>query len=212
MKMLNVEHLVSLKKCVYNQRQIESFDLIEGDWIYISGDIEFAQLVYQILTVQTIPNSGDILLFGHKNLSELKGDSLLDIRKAISYLPNNLNTQISDQDIVNNIGLINNIKSSESSRIFNELKSELIYGEKIIESNEVKHLFKALSSNPKLLFIDFSFDKFDDTKIKMLLDPLFKYVMKKGLAVVFGTNNPSIKKLYQSRIYNTTENLLKESF
>ena len=51
MKMLNIEHLVSLKKCVYNQRQIESFDLIEGDWIYISGDIEFAQLVYPVHTI-----------------------------------------------------------------------------------------------------------------------------------------------------------------
>jgi ABC-type ATPase involved in cell division len=208
MEMLNLDHLVSIKKSSYNDIEIDSFNLIEGDWVYISGDTSIADLIYELLTVQIKVTSGEMKIFGYDS-NELSQEQLLEIRQSISCLPNDLSSPETDKSIINNLSLLKALKVSESSKILNQLKSELFYNEDLIETKEVKNILKAISTKPKVLFIDFSFDKFENSRIIELLDPLYKYLSKTGLAIVFCTNNAFIKTRYKSRVYNADATSLK---
>ncbi len=208
MEMLNLDHLVTIKNSSYNDIEINSFNLIEGDWVYLSGDTSIADLIYELLTAQIKVTNGEMKIFGYDSV-ELSQEQLLEIRQSISCLPNDISSPETNKSIINSLSLVKAIKASEGLRIFNQLKSEIIYNENLIDTNEVKNILKALSTKPKVLFVDFSFDKFDNSKIIQLLDPLYKYLTKTGLAIVFCTNNAFIKTKYKSRGYKADATSLK---
>ena len=183
MEMLNLDHLVTIKNSSYNDIEINSFNLNEGDWVYLSGDTSIADLIYELLTAQIKVTNGEMKIFGYDSV-ELSQEQLLEIRQSISCLPNDISSPETNKSIINSLSLVKAIKASEGLRIFNQLKSEIIYNENLIDTNEVKNILKALSTKPKVLFVDFSFDKFDNSKIIQLLDPLYKYLTKTGLAIV----------------------------
>jgi|GEM_PF-3711631 len=207
--MLNLDHLVSFKDCTIEGVNITSFNLIEGDWVYIEGDVKTAHLLYKLLTQQLKIGSGQFNIFSQQT-DTLIADQIIDIRKSISYLPLDLSQAPSDDTIFNHIGLIKGLKNSESLTLFNTLKTDLIYGENIVDSAEVKCIFKALSTIPKILFIDFSFDNFDEAKVIELLDPIYKYQSKTGLAIILCSNNKFIKSRYKSRTYFSTNTSITE--
>ena len=161
MEMLNLDHLVTIKNSSYNDIEINSFNLIEGDWVYLSGDTSIADLIYELLTAQIKVTNGEMKIFGYDSV-ELSQEQLLEIRQSISCLPNDISSPETNKSIINSLSLVKAIKASEGLRIFNQLKSEIIYNENLIDTNEVKNILKALSTKPKVLFVDFSFDKFDN--------------------------------------------------
>lgn len=207
--MLNLDHLISFNNCVVNDDiTIGSFNLIEGDWVYLTGNINSTKLLHKVITVQEFIDSGELKVLGFN--SEDLIENKIQIRQSISYLPVDIKEPLTEEAIINHISLINDNKDSQSQKVLNELKTELIYGENIIDSNEVKHILMALATKPKILFVDYSFDSYEEKKIVELLDPLHKYLSQSGLAIIFCTNNKYIKTKYISREYKANFAVIEE--
>ena len=201
MDKINLDYIINLEDVTINNLKVDSFNIIEGDWIYLSGDMANLNDFYKLITCQSDLAQGKLLING-THISTLNESKKYEIRKMISYLPLDTSQSINENEIINHISLLTDKSTSQSKKVLDDLINDLAFSPQIKNSSFAQHVFKALATKPKVLFVNFSFDHFNPVHIKEYIHPIYEYATKTGLAVIICTNNPIIQDTYRSRSYH----------
>lgn len=205
MTLENLKFILQLSNVVIDQCKIETFDLVQGDFVYVTGETnECKNCIYKLLTFQT-NGSGTKAEFGGQNLFEISNTEIYKIRRKVAFLEQTPDLKTNEEILVylERLNMTNNHSLVELNDYFKIAQPE--------ETNVVfSNLKLLLSTNPQILIIDHTFDSLTNEQINSVLDALLRFKNEHPLALIINTNNAYLTSKYLGRTYKVINKSIVE--
>ncbi len=180
-----------------------NFTIRNGDFFLIGGDNASGKsLLLKLLYLKTLPDEGDIYLFG-KKINKSSKKSILEYRKKLGVILQD-DYLIPFFSVYENIELASEIQSSKANfksrmlQILDWLGLENIANSKVDKlSNGEKQkvvIARALINNPKIIIADQPENNLDNNTIRKVFF-LFESLNKQGTTIIITSNLKNIIKL-----------------